>query len=77
MLHLNSMVTLNDTLDSIMQLDSSSREMLLEILQKRQIEEGRKEIAKNAEQAKADFTSEKVRATTAARGDIGTHDEVY
>lgn len=61
------MITLNDTLDSIMQLDSSSREMLLEILQKRQIEERRKEIAKNAEQTKADFKSKKIRATTAAK----------
>jgi hypothetical protein len=60
------MVTLNDTLDSIMQLDSSSREMLLEILEKRQIEERRKEIAKNAEEAKADFKSKKIKATTAA-----------
>lgn len=67
MLHLNSVITLNDTLDSIMQLDSSPREMLLEILQKRQIEERRKEIAENAEQTKADFKSKKNRATTAAK----------
>jgi hypothetical protein len=60
------MVTLNETLDSIMKLDSSSREMLLEILQKRQVEERRKEIAKNAKQARADFKSRKLKPTTAA-----------
>jgi hypothetical protein len=60
------MVTLNDTLDSIMQLDSLSREMLFEILEKRRIEERRQEIFENAQQAKADFKSKKIRGTTAA-----------
>jgi hypothetical protein len=32
------MITLDQSLDTIMQMDFSSREMLLEILQKRQIE---------------------------------------
>ena len=49
------MITLNETLDSIMKLDSSSREILLEILQKRQIEERHKEIAQNAKKGKDDF----------------------
>ena len=60
------MVTLNETLDSIMKLDSSSREMLLEILEKRQVEERRKEISKNAKLAQNDFRSGKINKTTAS-----------
>lgn len=40
------MVTIDSTLEDIMQLDFDSREILLEILQKRQIEARRDEIAK-------------------------------
>lgn len=54
------MKTLDQSLDTIMQMDFSSREMLLEILQKRQIEERRQEIAKNGKGAKADFKSGKI-----------------
>ena len=60
------MKTLDETLDSIMQLDSLSREMLLEILQKRQIEERRKEIARNGKQARTDYKSGKIIAATAS-----------
>lgn len=60
------MKTLDETLDSIMQLDYVSREMLLGILQKRQIEEKRKEIAKNGKHAKADYKSGKIVAATAS-----------
>jgi hypothetical protein len=49
------MVTIDSTLDDIMQLDFASREMLLEILQKRQIEARRNEIAKNAKQSLKDY----------------------
>jgi len=48
-------MTIDQALTDIMQLDFVSREMLLEILQKRQIEARRDEIAKNAEQAIKDF----------------------
>ncbi|HEY5462295.1 MAG TPA: hypothetical protein VIJ95_03490 [Hanamia sp.] len=54
------MITLEQSLDAIMQMDFSSREMLLEILQKRQIEERRKEIAHNGKGAKTDFKSGKI-----------------
>lgn len=54
------MITIDQTLDAIMQMDFSSREMLLEILQKRQIEERRKEIADNGKRARADFKSGKI-----------------
>lgn len=60
------MKALDETLDSIMQLDYISREMLLGILQKRKIEERRKEIAKNGKQAKADFKSGKIVATSSS-----------
>jgi hypothetical protein len=43
-----------------MQMDISSREILIEILQKRQIEERRKKIARNGKQAKADYKSGKI-----------------
>jgi hypothetical protein len=45
------MMTIDQALNDIMQLDYTSREMLLEILQKRQIEARRDQIAENAEQA--------------------------
>ena len=60
------MITLNETLDSIMKLDSSSREILLEILQKRQIEERRKEIAHNGKKAKDDLKAGKLKITHAS-----------
>ena len=61
------MTTIDQTLDTIMQMDVSSREMLLEILQKRLIEERRSEIANNGKQAKADYKSGKILPVTAAR----------
>ena len=48
-------MTIDQALSDIMQLDYISREMLLEILQKRQIEARRDEIAENAAQAIKDF----------------------
>lgn len=59
------MITLDQSLDAIMQMDFSSREMLLEILQKRQIEERRQEILDNGKRAKADFKSGKIVSATA------------
>lgn len=53
------MVTINSTLEDIMQLDFASREMLLEILQKRQIEARRDEIAKTAKKSLKEFHSGK------------------
>jgi hypothetical protein len=59
------MVTIDSTLSDIMQLDYSSREMVLEILQKRQIEARRSEIAKNAKQSLKDYHSGKLIPLTA------------
>ncbi len=60
------MFTIDQTLDTIMQMDISSREMLLEILQKRMIEERRREMAINGKKAKADYKSGKILPSTAA-----------
>ena len=59
------MVTINSTLEDIMQLDYASREMLLEILQKRQIEARRDEMAKNAKRSLKEYNSGKLQALTA------------
>jgi len=48
-----------------MLLDASSREMLLEILQKRQIEERRRLIARNGKHSKRDFKEGKIKSDTA------------
>ena len=48
-----------------MQLDFASREMLLEILQKRQIEARRDAMAKNAKQTLKDYHSGKITPLTA------------
>jgi hypothetical protein len=60
------MVTINQTLEAIMQLDASSREMLIEILQKRQIDERRREIARHGQQSKRDFKNKKIAPQSAA-----------
>lgn len=59
------MVTIDSTLENIMQLDFDTREMLLEILQKRQIEARRDEIAKNAKESLADYRSGRLQARSA------------
>jgi len=53
------MVTINSALEDIMQLDFASREILIEILQKRQIEARRDEIAKTAKKSLIEFQSGK------------------
>jgi hypothetical protein len=54
------MVTLDQALDTVMQLLPEQREMLLEILQKRWIEERRKEIARDAREAISAFYAGKL-----------------
>jgi len=46
------MISINQTLDTIMQMDFNEREMLVDILQKRQIDERRNEILQNSKLAK-------------------------
>jgi hypothetical protein len=62
---LKKMATIDSTLESIMQLDFQSREMLLEILQKRQIEARRTKMAKTAHQTLKEYQSGQLQASTA------------
>ncbi|MGF7078739.1 hypothetical protein [Mucilaginibacter sp. UYCu711] len=59
------MVTINSTLEDIMQLDFDSREMLLEILQKRQIDARRTKIEKAAKQSLKEYHKGIITPTTA------------
>ena len=59
------MTTIDSMLDDIMRLDFESREMLLEILKKRQIEAQRDEIAKDAKRDLKDYRSGKFKSQTA------------
>ncbi len=59
------MVTIDSTLDDIMKLDFDSREMLLEILQKRQVEARREEIAKGARKSLQEYGSGKLQPLSA------------
>lgn len=56
------MTTINEALDKLMELDFESREMLIEIAQKRQIEERRKEIANNGKKSKESYRNNKLKA---------------
>ena len=59
------MITLNSTLEDIMKLDFASREMLLEILQHRQIEAWREEVAKEARRDLKEYRAGKFKPLTA------------
>lgn len=59
------MVTISSTLEDIMKLDYASREMLLEILQKRQIEARRDVIAQDAKISIKEYRSGKTTPVTA------------
>ena len=54
------MVTVDKILDEITQLDTASREVILEVLLKRQIEERRKDIATNIKSSKKEYASGKL-----------------
>ncbi|HWZ03826.1 MAG TPA: hypothetical protein VNX40_09460 [Mucilaginibacter sp.] len=59
------MVTISSTLEDIMKLDYASREMLLEILQKRQIEVCKDGIARSAKISLKEYHSGKITPVTA------------
>ena len=59
-------VTLDHVIDSAMQLPLEQQEMLLEILQNRQIEARRGEIARDAQESLAAFRAGKLKGQTAA-----------
>lgn len=54
------MSTIDSALEEIMKLDYTSREMVLEILRKRQIDARRDEIAKNARKSLKDYHDGKI-----------------
>ena len=58
------MADLQSTLDAVMSLDAISRKMLFDILQKRQIEERREEIARDAQKALREYRSGKLTPLT-------------
>ena len=58
-------VTLDHVLDSAMQLPLEQREMLLEILQSRQIEARRQEMARDAEDSLTAFHAGKLKGQKA------------
>lgn len=53
------MATINSTLEDIMNLDFTSREILLEILKKRQIEARREQMAKEAKKSLREYRNKK------------------
>ena len=59
------MATIDSILNYIMKLDFDSREMLLEILQKRQVEARREEIAKGARKSLQEYGSGKLQPLSA------------
>mgnify|MGYP000600759281 CR=1 FL=1 len=59
-------VTLDHVIDSAMQLPLEQQQMLLEILQNRQIEARRQEIARDAQASLAAFRAGKLQGQTAA-----------
>ncbi|MEP7128689.1 MAG: hypothetical protein ABI729_07470 [Chitinophagales bacterium] len=60
------MATFDKVLDEVMQLDHDSREMLLEIIRKRQIEDRRDEIAGNSRKARNGLMQRKLKPKSAA-----------
>jgi len=59
-------MTFDKTLDEIMKLDYSSKELLFDLLQNRLVEERRNQIAANAKKSKKEFSKGKLVAKSAA-----------
>jgi len=59
------MVTLDSVLDDAMKLDNETREMLVEILRKRQIEAQRAEILREGKKALKEYRAGKLKPQTA------------
>jgi hypothetical protein len=60
------MITLDQALDMVMQLENEQKEMLLEILWKRQIEDRRLEMAQNAQEAISAFHAGELKTETSS-----------
>lgn len=59
-------ITLDQAIDTILQLPGDQQEMLLEILYHRRIEERRQEIARDAQEALTAFRAGKYKVKTAS-----------
>jgi hypothetical protein len=59
------MTTLDQALDVVMQLEDEQKDMLLEILQRRRVEDRRHEIAANAQEATRALRAGELRAEPA------------
>jgi len=59
------MITLDKVLDKAMELTPSERDALIEILQKRRIQERRKEIANEIREARESYKNGKLKSLTA------------
>ena len=59
------MPTINSILNDFIRLDYDTREMLLEILQKRQIESRRNDIAKSAKRSIKEYQAGKIQPESA------------
>jgi hypothetical protein len=60
------MPTLDKILDEVMLLDHDSREMLIEIIRKRQVEDRRDEISRNGRKARKELIQGKLKPISAA-----------
>lgn len=66
-------VTLDQAIDTALQLPPEQREMLVEILKNRQIEAKREEIAAEARRSIADFRAGKLKAQSAEEAIADLH----
>jgi hypothetical protein len=63
--NINDMPNFERTLEDIMSFDFSTREIIIEILQNRQIEERRNDIAKNIKSSLVDYKKGKLKSVSA------------
>lgn len=73
------MTTLDQVLDTVMQLPLEQQEMLIQILYRRHIESRRAKIAEDAQEAIAAFHAGKLKPQPAEEifTELGTYDKVY
>jgi hypothetical protein len=60
-------MTFDKTLDAVMKLDYDSKELLIELVRKRLVEERRKKIAREAAKTRRNFQKGKLKPKTAAQ----------
>jgi hypothetical protein len=75
-------ISLDEALETVMQLPPDQQEMLIDIVRHRQVERKRQEIADDAQESLVAFRAGKLKPRSSEDEvivllDIGTHDEVY